>query len=1578
MSTLIIYVCRNKIFSLTRADLIVYNALSCVLYEDKGTLTMVISKTKKIIGAVGLTVLALTITIIGHGLTGGLFNLSKGTGTEYTLVLDSKNKVSSTGDVVQKTKRGSNVTFTYTNVDSASSDKHTTILNGGTIVNKDIIHSITNFSAVFEGSLEARISYVTNKWGEYFDLTSGAEITLGSNPYYLELRAKNGNVVLEKATYTYSCTINSDAEEQDTEGSYDITFKARGSDGSQELTFPKFWDEVTAGDDYIESLSTVTKLFPGSSGLKFGTGSVIGELAFTFDSNYVTNPITTIVLDTEQYGSDTGNFRVYINDSSSYTTIDPSEGGTISVGGTLTSIDIKTTSKRAYLLGLTLNYGGKIEPGTPETPDPVEIGFTASDANKDAYTTNSIFDNEKALTVKALFSDKTEQTLQSNEYTYTVKNSSDVLIDTSKKFPEEGVYTLTVSYGTYIPVEITLNVDAYNYIVDIAASISKTTYTTADKFSDYTGLIDVTLTFIKGDTQEHVHYVDFASYNIGLKLLNPKGISYTQTNPFGTAGTWSMRVFRLDDEDTYYKVDLTVEAIPVTEITMNTASQEMNPGDHIQLVATVNPNNATNTDVVWESNNESVATVNETGYVTAVAVGGATITATAEDGSNVYGTCIITVVEKPVPQEVSDKLTRATTGVTSGSQTYVSWSGKKVTSDAVYAGQSAGDHDSIQLRSNNNNSGIVTTTSGGKIGKITVEWNSSTASGRTLTVYGKNTAYSDPTNLYGSSSGTQLGTIVYGTSTELTVSGDYAYVGVRSASSAMYLDSITFTWNGTGSGGGGGGTTTPVYPTSISLTGTSPITIGGQTQLEVGYTPSDTNVKNVTFSSSNTSVATVSANGLVTGIAEGSATITATAQKASGTVQATKTIKVDPIAVTGVSLDTNSTSVKVGKTVTLVATVSPSNATNKNVNWTSNATGVATVNNSGVVTGVSAGTATITATTVDGNKTATCTVSVTANSGTEETFSITYTDIPTTYQTGDTVYTADSGIKFQAYNCANYSGKMQFRASSGYLQNTEDLELQTITINDRESNSLTVYGSNTAGSFSTEISGTDDVYNLTGYSYFRIARTTSGAAYCSSITITTGTPTPTDPTSIIMSPTSAEVGVGGTKQLNVSYVPSNANQNKQLTWTSSNTNVATVSSDGMVSVKSTASAGQTATITARLTNITSIYATCTITVTAQQRDDHTVLIYICGADLESENQLATGDIQEMLKISGQPDDVNVVIETGGAKSWASTYGISSTYLERYHIKNKSLVRDDQLTYASMGLSSTLQSFIEYGLNNYPADRVGLVLWNHGGGMRGVCYDEKKNDDVLKNSEIRSAVSGALSNCGMSGQKLEWVGYDACLMQVQDIAETNSQYFNYMIASEESEAGYGWDYDTWFDDLYAKKTTTTILKAIVDGFIADNGGASSSKGDQTLSYLNLAYAAAYKTAWENMAAQLNSKVTTSNKSSFNSAITANVKHYADSDYDYFCTFDAWDFVDKLANNSAFSSFRIDSSYTTAVKTAHANLVAYNLAQKGAGVSKGLCMYWPNSTQYSDVSTYYTTNETNFTTWRSFCVNKGTHA
>lgn len=152
-------------------------------------------------------------------------------------------------------------------------------------------------------------------------------------------------------------------------------------------------------------------------------------------------------------------------------------------------------------------------------------------------------------------------------------------------------------------------------------------------------------------------------------------------------------------------------------------------------------------------------------------------------------------VEKAVDNNVTDVLTGETTGVTGSS--YVSWEGKTLTSGAVYAGQSAGSYGSIQLRSDTSKgySGVISTTSGGTVKKVVVSWNSNTAPARTLNVYGSSSAYTSPSDLYNSTKqGTLLGTIVCGTSVELDVEGDYEYIGVRSASGAMYLDKIEITW----------------------------------------------------------------------------------------------------------------------------------------------------------------------------------------------------------------------------------------------------------------------------------------------------------------------------------------------------------------------------------------------------------------------------------------------------------------------------------------------------------------------------------------------------------------------------------------------------------------------------------------------------------------------------------------------------------------------------------------------------------------------------------------------------------------
>ena len=141
--------------------------------------------------------------------------------------------------------------------------------------------------------------------------------------------------------------------------------------------------------------------------------------------------------------------------------------------------------------------------------------------------------------------------------------------------------------------------------------------------------------------------------------------------------------------------------------------------------------------------------------------------------------------------------------------------------------------------------------------------------------------------------------------------------------------------------------------------------------------PSNATNKNVTWKSSNTKVATVDSNGKVKGIAKGSATITVTTKDGSKTATCKVTVK-DPaiIKVTSVKLNKTSQTIEKGSTVSLTATVNPSNATNKNVTWKSSNTKVATVDSNGKVKGIAKGSATITVTTKDGSKTATCKIEV--------------------------------------------------------------------------------------------------------------------------------------------------------------------------------------------------------------------------------------------------------------------------------------------------------------------------------------------------------------------------------------------------------------------------------------------------------------------------------------------------------------------------------------------------------------------------------------------------------------------------
>ncbi len=188
-------------------------------------------------------------------------------------------------------------------------------------------------------------------------------------------------------------------------------------------------------------------------------------------------------------------------------------------------------------------------------------------------------------------------------------------------------------------------------------------------------------------------------------------------------------------------------------------------------------------------------------------------------------------------------------------------------------------------------------------------------------------------------------------------------------------------------------------------------------------------------------------------------------------------------------------------------------------------------------------------------------------------------------------------------------------------------------------------------------------------------------------------------------------------------------------------------------------------------------------------DTWTVFVYMCGADLESEDGSASDDIAEMLDVE-KADNLRFVVQTGGASKWTNE-NIDASKIQRFEIHNKKLTLADEQELADMGRSETLADFLRWGIEKYPAEHTALILWNHGGGsISGVCFDELYDSDSLSLKDIDHALFSVFD---MMGHNFEFIGFDACLMGTVESANMLASYANYMIASQETVPGYGWNY-----------------------------------------------------------------------------------------------------------------------------------------------------------------------------------------
>lgn len=653
-------------------------------------------------------------------------------------------------------------------------------------------------------------------------------------------------------------------------------------------------------------------------------------------------------------------------------------------------------------------------------------------------------------------------------------------------------------------------------------------------------------------------------------------------------------------------------------------------------------------------------------------------------------------------------------------------------------------------------------------------------------------------------------------------------------------------------------------------------------------------------------------------------------------------VTVQAVKVNSIVLNPASKDLYIDDYFTINATVLPENAANKSLSWTSSKTSVATVSSSGKVTAKAEGDAVITATAKDGSGVkATCEVHVSKVLIEKITFDSTTKNL-------DVGSSFTIATTFTPLNASN----------------------KTLTWTSSDSTVATVSSGKVSALKAGQTTITGTAQDGSGVSASCVVNVSNVLVSTLSITST------------------LTLTVDETSTLSPTITPSNAT-NKTLSWTSSKPAIASVDSNGKV----TALTVGTTTITAKTTDGSNKTATCNVTVNEKPLlDNWTLLIYMCGADLESDYSqggAATEDLTEIYSLRNSlPSDVNVVVQAGGASRWESTYSsvINKDKCNRFHLTKTGYVIDSQTSKVNMGLESSLESFVEWGLSTYPAEKVGLVFWNHGGAMDGCCFDEQFSSDGLTPAEVSSAIPTAISRSNYN-QKLEFIGYDCCLMSIQDIAGLNSEYAKYMIASEEAEWGYGWTYNEWVDDLFAKSPTETILKACVDSFYSETEEVYDYWGednDQTLAYYNLQNWNAYETAWEDFSQYLSSSVikSSSNWTTFKNVVNSAKKYgqYTDKQLQSYNNgyirdiFDVKDFLNKFKASSSYKSNTTLMDKVSSVLTAFSGLGVYSKCGSAAGNSYGLCMFCPIS-GYNEKDVQYDENNTCFTYWRSLCRSYG---
>ena len=315
---------------------------------------------------------------------------------------------------------------------------------------------------------------------------------------------------------------------------------------------------------------------------------------------------------------------------------------------------------------------------------------------------------------------------------------------------------------------------------------------------------------------------------------------------------------------------------------------------------------------------------------------------------------------------------------------------------------------------------------------------------------------------------------------------------------------------------------------------------------------------------------------------------------------------------------------------------------------------------------------------------------------------------------------------------------------------------------------------------------------------------------------------------------------------------------------------------------------------------------------AAEAETTTLLLYVCGTDLQSD---ACVDLAEIADVEAG-DTINAVVLAGGAYEWDFDDLKGNT-------RNLAVIRDgyfEEVTdwgRKSMGSRESLQEFLEYGLKNYPADRTIVVLWDHGAGSEGgVCFDQTADEEGLTIVEIDEAISAAQQK--VPDSHINIFGCDACMMATYEMAAMLSRHdIGYYVASEELEPGTGWFYSAWLQELKDNPDMTDeeVCSSIISSFM-DKALEEVPDDYLTLSAVKLSEVPALQECMERFAASLTGQVKNGNYSA--------VRRGRSRMYTFGSFADgSWDMVDLGAALNAYAQF--DSATATEAKRLLKNCV-----------------------------------------------------